>query len=104
MDDKILDKQKEFQKLLGNDIHSKSFLKEMFLGLQCEVSEALQETDWKSWQANKVVKEENLLEELADIQLFFANIMIARDFNAEQLNTMIKFKQGKNIQRQKDGY
>ena len=100
----ILDKQKEFQKNLGNDIHSKEFIKEMFLGLMCESSEALQELNWKNWKKDKPENRDDFVEEMADIYLFFSNILISRYVGMDELMASIKKKQDKNIQRQKDGY
>lgn len=101
---KILDKQREFQKRLGNNIHSKEFTKEMFLGMMCESSEALQEVNWKNWKKDKPINKEDFTEEMADIFLFFANILISQDVTIEELLASVRAKQNKNIQRQKDGY
>lgn len=43
----ILEKQKEFQELLGNDITSNEFRKQMVLGLFEEASEVMKTTPTK---------------------------------------------------------
>ena len=102
--DKIFLQQKTFQQMLQNDIYSKEFLKEMFLGLHCEVSEALQCFNWKGWKKDVKVDTQHLREEFADIFLFMTNIMLALDIDIYDLLNDIEEKQQKNIQRQQSDY
>lgn len=102
--DKVMDKQKKFQQLLGNDVTTKEFTKEMFLGLHCETSEALQELSWKNWKKHGDDNMDNFLEEMADIFLFYTNILLSKSISFTSLLAAVHKKQEKNLKRQEVGY
>lgn len=102
--DEIMVDQLTFQESLGNNVSDKEFVKEMFLGMTCETSEALQECNWKNWKKDAPKDKKLFTEEMADIFLFYTNILLSQGITFTELLKMVKAKQSKNIQRQKDGY
>ena len=90
-------KQFEMQKMLqaqmgfpmGQGIEA---IKENALALIVEVTEALNETDWKLWQASGEYgryDKEKLVHELADIQQFLFNIVAAAECSYEEFGQLV---------------
>lgn len=100
----MLDSQKEFQKLLGNDIESLKFKREMIEALHVELAEALNELPWKHWKKYKTIDLENFRNELIDIQIFLINLFLSANMDADMVFKLFREKVIKNIERQRDGY
>lgn len=107
----MLQKQREFQKRVIGDAPSElqgtekmAYIREQALALMDEVHEALAETGWKSWATSNHVNREAYLGELADVYIFFMNLMLVADITAAELSKAVLGKQVKNHKRQDDGY
>jgi len=85
-----------------------SYIKEMVLGLVHEAHEALDETSWKQWRGAGPVFQVRFVSELADVQLFLFNLLLASGYPPEVLEDMfviaLETKQRLNVQRQESGY
>jgi hypothetical protein len=85
-----------------------SFLRNMSLSLILEVGEALEETQWKPWARVKpdlpIVDHKKFVGEMADVYIFFMNMMLAGGVSTLDLAKAVTAKQEVNIQRQLDGY
>lgn len=74
---------KELQHQLGNEVpftgrDLTQFLKDMVLAAHVELSEALQEVDWKPWKGGTgEVDRAKFVEEMVDVLHFCANILVA---------------------------
>lgn len=101
---KLFEKQKEFQKLVGNDINSQSFRNEMLYAMVAEIVEAGNETPWKSWKKQQSFDRVKFLEELADVQIFLINLVLSANASSEEFLKIIENKINKNFERQKNGY
>ena len=101
---KVFDRQKEFQKLLGNDTTTQEFKNQMFLGLFEESAELMKETPFKKHKKKQVFNEDKFLEECVDVQIYLANLVISTGCTANDFIRRIKEKQDTNFKRQKDGY
>lgn len=111
---RMLSRQNEFQTLLGRhpDGMSRNELKEYIrtqaFALMAEVVEATDETQWKPWAADipdqPIVDKPRYVGELADVFIFFMNMMLAGKVSVTELCQAVDAKQDKNIKRQQDGY
>lgn len=113
----MLEKQKEFQERLGYDFAAMStvervkFVKEMYIALQSEMTEALDEVSWKPWsKAEPKFMVLPFIGELTDVWCFFMNLWLVAMPNAtpEQIRDAMVIsydtKMGINNRRQSDGY
>lgn len=108
----MLEKQRRFQqRLLNGDTPAdlrgterKAYIREQALALADELHEALAETGWKSWATSDHINREAYLGELADVYIFFMNLMLVADLTAAELAMAVINKQAKNHKRQDDGY
>lgn len=101
--------QERFNIISDNDIQA--YINMNILSIHTELSELLQETNWKhisilyGWkQAKKNISYKKVIEELADILHFFFNIMLAFNINYDELIKAYKLKNIKNQKRWKNGY
>ena len=99
----IFEKQKEFQKLVGNDITTQEFKNTMFLGLFEEVAELMKETPFKKHKKHQTFNRDNFLEECADAQLYLINLVLS-EANSKEFLEIVKAKITKNFKRQKNDY
>ena len=102
--DKIFEKQKEFQELLGVDTNTQEYKNQMFLGLFEETAELMKETPFKSHKKNQDFDEEKFLEECVDVQLYLINLVASTGCSAHEFLGRIKIKQKINVERQQNGY
>lgn len=104
--------QRDFQALLHGDelpidmedIDRMDYIRTQALALTDELHEALAETGWKPWATSNHINRDAYMGELADVFIFFMNLMIAGDITPTELMTVVKAKQIKNRKRQDDGY
>jgi len=107
----MLMKQRKFQqRVIGDDpsnlqgTERKAYIREQALALTDELHEALAEVGWKSWATSDHLNREAYLGELADVFIFFMNLMLVADITTVELTTTVLAKQEKNHKRQDDGY
>jgi NTP pyrophosphatase (non-canonical NTP hydrolase) len=100
----IIQKQKDFQKLLGNDTTTQEFKNMMFLGLFEEVGELMKETPHKLHKKNQTFNRDNFLEECVDVQIYLLNLLISADSDWDEFKKLLNKKQDKNFKRQQEGY
>lgn len=81
-----------------------SYLRTQALALTDELHEALAETGWKPWATSNHLNRDAYAGELADVFIFFMNLMLTADITPSELMDLVKAKQIKNMQRQDDGY
>lgn len=111
---RMLQRQSEFQTMLGrhpdgmtrNEL--REYIRTQALALGVEVNEALDETQWKPWAADipdrPIVDKPRYIGELADVYIFFMNMMLAGKVSSIELCKAVDAKQDKNIKRQQEGY
>lgn len=80
------------------------YLREQSLALTDELHEALAETGWKSWATSNHINSEAYRSELADVFIFFMNLMLVDGCTPEELMAIVAKKIAKNHKRQDDGY
>lgn len=102
----VFDKQENLQSSLGLGVGSENIIQwyNAMTAMVLEVGEALQEdTRWKKLingnnkQLN--VSRENVVEEMADVFIYFVNACLFYNISAEELLTNTEEKQNKNIRR-----
>lgn len=104
--------QLEFQRRILNgidpadlgDTEKMAYLREQALGVLGEVHEALAETGWKTWATSDHINRQAYKGELADVFIFFMNLMLTADITPRELLAAVEAKQVKNNKRQDDGY
>lgn len=104
-----LEKIFEMQKMLNNDIRKKrnlegiskeEWIQKQTLAMISELSELLDEVNFKWWKNKKPVNEQLVKEELVDILHFFVSMCLEYDMDAEELLTMYMDKNKENFDRQ----
>lgn len=100
----ILNKQKEFQKLLKQDVESIDFQRLMFLGMYEELGEAGKETRLKAHKKHQDFDKENFTKELADVQIYLINLLLSADMSWEKFQKIVEEKVATNFERQKNDY
>jgi len=100
----IFEKQKKFQKFIGNDINSQKFRNEMLYAIIAEVVEAGNETTWKSWKKTQEFNKNKFVEELADVQIFLINLVISSGISWKEFQNEIEKKIKINFKRQENEY
>lgn len=111
---RMLSRQDQFQTLLGRNPDGmtrdqlREYIRTQVLSLNAEIIEALDETQWKPWAADipdqPIVNKDRYIGELADVYIFFMNMMLAGKVSVTELCEAVETKQTKNIKRQQDGY
>ncbi len=99
------------QRLLAGDLphqlgatEKAAYVREQALALTVEVGEALNEIGWKSWAKPRPTNRPAYVEELADVFIFFMNMMLVEDVRPTELLNAVKDKIAVNIKRQDKGY
>lgn len=110
----MVEKQKEFQKFLGNtipkfteDIYKKENIDNLtfqILAMFDEISEALSCLPWKPWKINQRLDINSFWEELMDILHFLINCCLFAGMSSEVIFAEFMKKNKKNWERQKNGY
>lgn len=106
----MLESQRMVQLGYGHNFGTKTptdqmrYLGEMALALCDEVHEALGETGWKSWTSSNHINREEFMGEMADVFLFFMNMMLAAGMTSDDLIKRVAKKQDNSFKRQKKGY
>lgn len=108
---RLLEMQRQVQQLyIGDDPgelppeRKMAFLMETGLGLIHEVVEAQAETGWKPWATSNHINRDAYRGELADIFIFFMNLMLIDGMTMVNLDQLVQAKQKKNIARKLNGY
>jgi len=113
-----LDKIFAMQKLLNEDIISRRSLQDISkeewiqkqtLAMISELTELLDEVNFKWWKNKKEVDEKLVKEELVDILHFFVSMCLVYDMDANEMFEMYMNKNKENFNRQiglssKEGY
>ena len=113
-----LEKIFAMQKMLNDDIRQKrnleniskeEWIQKQTLAMISELSELLDEVNFKWWKNEKPVDEQLVKEELVDILHFFVSMCLVYDMDAEELANMYMDKNKENFDRQnglskKEGY
>jgi dimeric dUTPase (all-alpha-NTP-PPase superfamily) len=101
-----LKRQENLQNLIGNPMnYGETAIKENILALIVELTEVLNEINWKNWKAsNKVVDKDLLHAEIADCYLFLFNITNASELSHEKLKNLIFSKQNSTLNRFNNKY
>lgn len=92
----------DFESLNNNKIRE-SLTKDYFVALMPELSEVLNEINYKQHKSNKPVKRDKLLEELIDVFKYYLNILLMWDITPEEFIDMFKRK-SKIVSDQYDEY
>ena len=109
---RLLQRQREIQRIYLDGMtpgdlpqpRKMAFLMETGAALMCEVTEALNETGWKPWATSNHINSPAYREELADIFIFFMNMMLLDGLTMTELAQLVDAKQTKNVKRQTEGY
>lgn len=111
---RMLQRQSEFQDMLGRHPDNmtreqlKEYIRTQAFALTAEVHETVDECQWKPWAVDipdqPVVHKERYIGELADVYIFFMNMMLAGKVTTAELCRAVDAKQDKNIKRQQTGY
>lgn len=97
--------QKNFQtKILKSDLYSIDFLRIMALGSIIEISEAVQETNWKPWKKNIPMNNIKFKYEIVDCLCFIINMCLSQKITSKELYLAFIEKNKINITRQKNDY
>ena len=99
----IFDLQRRFQTRIGTE-YDQAFITEMTLAAIVELTELVQETDWKSWKTPIGIQREKAVEEWADALHFFVNIGLALGLDADAAYDAYVAKNKENHRRQDSGY
>jgi len=108
----------ELQKMLNQDIVERrslqgitkeEWIQKQTLAMISELSELLDEVNFKWWKNKKEVDEQLVKEELVDILHFFVSMCLVYDMSADELYSMYMDKNKENFSRQngtsqKQGY
>ena len=104
-----LEKIFEMQKMLNEDIvkrrnlqniEKEEWIQKQTLAMISELSELLDEVNFKWWKNKKPVDELLVKEELVDILHFFVSMCLVYDMNAKDLFDMYMNKNKENFDRQ----
>ncbi len=101
--ERIFALQSVLQTRLGTT-YDQAFITEMTLAAIVELTELIQETDWKSWKTPIGIQREKAIEEWADALHFFVNVGIALGLNAETAFYAYYSKNIENHKRQDRDY
>jgi len=94
-----------------SDADKQNFINQMYIALQVELGEAIQETQWKNpklvkfgWKQTQELNLMKYKEELVDALHFFVNLCLVFGITAEELYKGYLQKNKVNANRQRDGY
>jgi len=109
----LLKEQAELQELMGHNFEDMDgrdvarYIREQALAIIKEVTEALDETPWKPWATYPIdaeINEDAYVGELADVLIFFLNLMLAGDVSERRLLDAVRAKIAKNRDRHASAY
>jgi hypothetical protein len=92
------------------DAELPQYIRDMVLALQAESIEVLDECHWKPWATRKdpdeptIPSRERYIGEMADVFIFFMNLMLAGNVTMNELANAVDAKQDKNLKRWSEGY
>ena len=86
-----------------------AFIRTQAYAAVAEIVEAVDETHWKPWAVRPddediVISKTRYTGELADVFIFFMNLMLAGGVAPSELLTAVEAKQKKNMERWTNGY
>lgn len=113
-----LEKIFEMQKALNDEIvetrgisgiSEDEWIQKQILALISELSEVMDEVNFKWWKNKKPINEDNLKEEIVDVFHFFVSMCLTAGMDAEELFRRYLAKNEENFKRQhgtsaKEGY
>lgn len=109
----LLRAQGQLQELMGHDFETMTreermrYLRDQALALIVEVGEALAETPFKPWAtypADAEINDDAYVKELADVFIFFLNLLLVGDVSAGRLVDAVRRKITKNQDRHAGAY
>lgn len=109
----LLKAQNQLQELMGHDFvlmtleERMRYLRDQALALVVEVGEALAETPFKPWAtypADAEINDDAYVGELADVFIFFLNLMLVGDVSERRLLEAVRRKITKNQDRHAGAY
>ncbi len=103
--DVIFEMQKAFDDSViqsrGLDVEDKEvWIQRKLLAMFSELSEVLDEVNFKWWKNPKPLQEQKVKEELVDVLHFFVSMCLTMDMTAEELFQMYLEKNSENFARQ----
>lgn len=103
--DEIFALQREFHESLVTSRHLESitpeeWIQKQTLAMISELSELIDEVNFKWWKNKKPVNERAVKEELVDILHFFVSMCLQAGMTPEELYTIYKEKNRENFRRQ----
>ena len=84
-----------------NGISKEEWIQKQTLAMISELSELIDEVNFKWWKNKKEVDEQLVKEELVDILHFFVSMCLVYDMDGEELFRMYMDKNKENFDRQK---
>lgn len=82
-----------------------AYIKDMVLAAHSELTEILNEINWKPWKkTNKTIEIEKFKEEIIDLQHFVLNLALAANMNASEFFDLYNSKNKTNFTRQLEEY
>lgn len=94
-----LEEQKRFEALSVEEKIAK-----LLDAIIVECVEAKNELNWKWWKSKKDVDMNKVVEELADVQIFFMHVMLLCGLRWRDVAEAVRRKIKTNIERQNNGY
>jgi dimeric dUTPase (all-alpha-NTP-PPase superfamily) len=103
--EEIFDLQRKFHESLVTSRHLESitaeeWIQKQTLAMISELSELIDEVNFKWWKNKKPVNEQAVKEELVDILHFFVSMCLQAGMTPEELYTIYKEKNRENFRRQ----
>jgi len=85
------------------------YIRDQAFAMIGETYEAVEETHWKPWAVRPdgepvVISKQRYIGELADVYIFFMNLMLAGGVTTTELFQAVDDKQTKNLRRWTEGY
>jgi hypothetical protein len=90
----------DFNNLIS-DRDREKFTKEYYIALTIELSEVINEINYKQHKSQKVVNRNLLLEEMIDVFKYYLNILLMWDVNPKEFTDMFKLKSDKVYEQYK---
>lgn len=104
---KYLTDQRSLQAILGNPMGTGTdAVKENILALFSEVTEVLNELNWKPWRhaTDHDVSREDIVEEMVDVFMFYCNILNELEVSESEFDAVWDRKRHIVIKRNRNGY
>jgi len=109
----LLKAQAQLQELMGHDFEAMTtvermrYLRDQMLALQVEAVEVLNTAPWKPWATyptDAEIDDAEYVGELADVFIFFLNLLLVGDVSSNRLLEAVALKIEKNVRRANSRY